>query len=62
MSLEASLKMRLLKRSSKGVIPTEEGKALLETVDAMLKVFLRYGESEPPVSLKIFQEFKNNRP
>ena len=44
MSLEASLKMRLLKRSSKGVIPTEEGKALLETVDAMLKVFLRYGE------------------
>ena len=56
MSLEASLKMRLLKRSSKGVIPTEEGKVLLETVDAMLNAFLRYGEklnnkSEEPQGL-----------
>jgi DNA-binding transcriptional LysR family regulator len=59
MALEDSLNMRLLKRSSRGVIPTEEGKALLETVDAMLKVFLRYGEKvnnkneEPQGLLKV---------
>jgi len=41
------------------VIPTEEGKALLETVDKMLKVFLRYGEKvnnkneEPQGLLKV---------
>ena len=56
MALEVSLKMRLLKRSPKGVVPTEEGKVLLETVDAMLNAFLRYGEklnnkSEEPQGL-----------
>jgi hypothetical protein len=56
MGLEVSLKMRLLKRSPKGVVPTEEGKVLLETVDAMLNAFLRYGEklnnkSEEPQGL-----------
>jgi DNA-binding transcriptional LysR family regulator len=43
-SLESSLNMRLFERVTRGVVPTEEGKALLETVDAMLNVFLRYGE------------------
>jgi len=58
-SLEESLNMRLLKRVPRGVVPTEEGKALLETVDAMLKVFLRYGEKvnnkneEPQGLLKV---------
>jgi DNA-binding transcriptional LysR family regulator len=58
-SLEESLNMRLLKRVPRGVIPTEEGKALLETVDAMLNVFLRYGENvnnkneEPQGLLKV---------
>ena len=58
-SLEESLNMRLLKRVPRGVIPTEEGKALLETVDAMLNVFLRYGEKvnnkneEPQGLLKV---------
>ena len=59
MALEVSLKMRLLKRSPKGVVPTEEGKVLLETVDAMLNAFLRYGEKvnnkneEPQGLLKV---------
>ena len=59
MALEDSLNMRLFKRNSKGVVPTEEGKALLETVDAMLNVFLRYGEKvnnkneEPQGLLKV---------
>ena len=44
MALEASLKKRLLERSAKGVIPTEEGKALLETVDALFNVFSSYEE------------------
>jgi DNA-binding transcriptional LysR family regulator len=58
-SLEENLNMRLLKRVPRGVIPTEEGKALLETVDAMLNVFLRYGEKvnnkneEPQGLLKV---------
>jgi len=58
-SLEDSLNMRLFERVARGVVPTEEGKALLETVDAMLNVFLRYGEKvnnkneEPQGLLKI---------
>lgn len=43
-SLEESLKMRLLERTPRGIIPTEEGKTLLEMVDTMLQVVLSYGE------------------
>ena len=59
MGLEASLKMKVLTRGPKGVMLTEEGKVLLETVDAMLNAFMRYGEKvnnkneEPQGLLKI---------
>ena len=59
MTLEESLKIRLLERTSRGVIPTEEGKALLETVDVMVGAFSRYekklhaNKEEPQGLLKV---------
>lgn len=58
-SLEESLKMRLFERRRQGVVPTQEGRELFETVDAMFNSFLQYEEKvkktqeEPEGLLKV---------